>query len=75
MPNNRFTVMVKPNAAENKILEYNKETNTYRVAIKAPPEDDKANKEVIRFFSKLLKKRVTIAHGLKSREKVLEIIG
>ena len=39
------------------------------------PEDNKANIEVIKFLSKSLKKKVKIVSGLKSKEKMIEIIG
>jgi len=43
------------------------------VNIKAKAEQNKANIEIIKFFSKLLKKRVRIIKGLKSREKILNV--
>ncbi len=47
-----------------------------KVKVTAPPVDDAANRSVIDFFSSLLhipKSRITIAAGLKSRDKVLQI--
>jgi len=47
-----------------------------KVRVTAPPVDDAANRAVIEFFSSLLhipKSRLTIAAGLKSRDKVLQI--
>lgn len=44
------------------------------VNIVAPADKNKANLEVVKFFSKLLKKQVRIKSGLKSREKVLLIL-
>jgi len=44
-----------------------------RVDVAAPPEDNKANREIIKFFSKLTKKKVTILTGLTSKKKVLRI--
>ena len=37
------------------------------------PDKDKANKELVKFFSKLLKKKVEIIRGARGREKVLLI--
>ena len=68
---NQFKIIVKPNSNRNEILGYNKEKQAYRVNIKAKPESNKANIEIIKFFSKLLKKKVRILTGLKSKEKVL----
>lgn len=71
---NKFKIIVKPNSKENKIEGFDKERNAYRVCIKAKPERNKANIEIIKFLSKLLKKKVKISSGLKSREKVIEIV-
>lgn len=69
---NSFKIIVKPNSSRNSILGYDKERKAYRVTIKAKPEGNKANIEIIRFFSKLLKKRVRIIKGLRSKEKVIK---
>ena len=69
----KFKVIVKPNSKESKIIEFNKDSNTYRIQIKAKPEDNKANIELIKFLSKELKKKVRIASGFKSKEKIVEI--
>ncbi len=70
---NPFKVIVKPNSSRNMFLGYDKEKDAYRVAIKAKPEANKANIEVVKFFSKLLKKKVKIIKGLKRKEKIIEI--
>ncbi|MBL7054220.1 DUF167 domain-containing protein [Candidatus Woesearchaeota archaeon] len=70
---NVFKIIVKPNSVKNEIVRFDKEKGAYRVNIKEKPENNKANIEVIKFFSKLLKKRVKIIKGLKSKEKVLKI--
>ena len=47
-----------------------------KVTVTAPPVDDAANRAIIEFFSRLLripKSRITIAAGLKSKDKVLQI--
>ena len=69
--NNKLKILVKPNSKKNEILGY--ENNIVKVAIKEPADKNKANKEVIKFFSKLLKRKLRIKSGLTSREKVLEI--
>ena len=71
----KFKIIVKPNSNENKIEYFDKERNAYRISIKAKPQDNKANIEVIKFLSKSLKKKVRIVSGLKSREKIIEVIG
>ncbi|MFH1053758.1 MAG: DUF167 domain-containing protein [Candidatus Woesearchaeota archaeon] len=67
-----FKVMVKPNSKENKIIGFDLEKKAYRISIKEPADKGKANKELIRFLSKSLKKRVAIIKGLKSREKIVK---
>lgn len=67
-----FRIIAKPNSPKNRIIGFDEEKGAYRVEIEARPEQNKANIEIIKFFSKLLKKRVRIIKGLKSREKVLE---
>lgn len=69
---NSFKIIVKPNSSRNEILGYDKERKAYRINIKAKPEGNKANIEIIKFFSRLLKKRVSIVKGLKSKEKVIK---
>ncbi len=67
-----FKIIVKPNSAKNEILKFDEGRKAYRVSIKEKAEDNKANIEIIKFFSKLLKKKVKIIKGLKSKEKVLK---
>ncbi|NQV09027.1 YggU family protein [Candidatus Woesearchaeota archaeon] len=69
-----FKIIVKTCSPKNEIIGFDEEKQAYRVNIKAVPEKGKANIEIVKFFSKLLKKRVEIIKGLKSREKILRII-
>jgi len=71
---NPFKIIVKPNSSRNEIIGYDKERNAYRVNIKAKPEGNKANIEIIKFLSKLLGRRVNILKGLKSKEKIIKVI-
>lgn len=66
-------IIVKPNARKTQVTAIDEARNALRVDIAAPADKDKANKEVIKFFSRLLKKKVSIAHGLRSKEKLLRI--
>jgi len=67
-----FTIKVKPNSSKSKITSVKQ--NILYVDIKAPAQNDKANMEVIKFFSKLLKKKVKIMKGLTSKVKILKIL-
>ncbi|MDP2750912.1 MAG: DUF167 domain-containing protein [Nanoarchaeota archaeon] len=73
LQNNRLTIHVKPNSSSNEIISYDENKKALKVNIAAAPDKDKANKEVIKFFSKILKKKVRIAAGLRSREKIIEL--
>lgn len=68
-----FKIIVRPNSNKNEIVGIDEARNALRVNIAAPADKNKANREVIKFFSKLLKKKVRIVSGLKSREKLIKI--
>ena len=72
--NSRLKIIVRPNSPESEIKSYDSEKNALKVNIKAAPESGKANLEVVKFFSKLLKKKVEIMTGFKSKEKTLKIV-
>lgn len=72
--NNTLKIIVKPNSLKNSIKGFDKYKGAIKVDIAAPPVKDKANKEVIKFFSRLTKKKVIIKSGLISKEKVLSFI-
>ena len=70
----KITVKVKPNAKENKVEEMGKDQ--YRVKVKAPPKENKANREVIETLAeyfRIPKSCVSILAGLKSSEKIVKI--
>ncbi len=69
----RIKIIVKPNSKKDELLGYDDEKQAWKVAIAAPPEDNKANIAVIKFFTRLTKKKVTIVKGLTSRQKMLLI--
>ena len=71
--NNRLKILVKPNSPKNEIKAWDKEKQALRVNIKAPPTQNKANKEIIKFFTKLLKQKmplkiISILIGINNRE-------
>jgi len=69
-------VHAKPGAKQTSILGFDdsKTKNAVIISIAAPPEDNKANKELIKFVSKLLGKRVLIKSGANSKLKVLKVL-
>ncbi|MBN2453919.1 YggU family protein [Candidatus Woesearchaeota archaeon] len=66
-----FSVIVKPNSSRNEIVGYDKERRAYKVSIAAPADGGKANKELVKFLSKELKRKVRIKSGFTSRKKLL----
>ena len=71
---NKFSIIVKPNSKKNEIIDYDKEKEALKINIKAEPENNKANIEIIKFFKKILKKDIKIITGKTSKKKVLKII-
>ena len=69
----KFKIIAKPNSKESRLEGFDERKNAYRISIKAKAEDNKANIELIKFLSKLLRKRVKITAGFKSREKLVEL--
>ena len=67
-----FKVVIKPDSSINEIVGFNKNKNAYIIKIKAKPENNKANLELMRFLSKISGERVKIKAGFKSREKLVE---
>ena len=66
-------IIAKPNSRKTEIIEWDADRQALRVDVHAHPEDNEANIEVIKFFSKLLKKKVSIKSGLRSKVKLLKI--
>jgi uncharacterized protein len=66
-------IKLHPSSSQEKIAEVEKDKE-YEVWIKEKPIDGKANKELVKILKKYFKKDVSIIHGLKSRDKVVEII-
>ena len=62
-------IIVKAGSKENSI---DFKSSVCRVNIKEKAENNKANLEIIKYFSRLIGKRVRIIKGLKSRKKLLD---
>ena len=69
--NTRLAVHVKPNAKKTELIAFDPITQTLKAAIKAPPENGKANAELERFLSKLTKKSVVVIAGKTSKRKIV----
>jgi uncharacterized protein len=66
-------IKLHPNSSQEKIKEVVK-GKEYEVWIKAKPIEGKANEELVKVLKKYFKKQVRVVHGLKSREKVVELL-
>ncbi|MBR9693350.1 DUF167 domain-containing protein [Candidatus Woesearchaeota archaeon] len=69
----RILIKVKTNSQKTEILSYSMDEDVFLVAVKALPIDGKANEEIEKYFSKLLKKNVTIKSGHTSKKKMLVV--
>jgi uncharacterized protein (TIGR00251 family) len=72
----RIAVRVQPNAARSEALGF--KDGCLRVKIAAPPVKGKANQELLRFLSGILKvskSNITIRKGVTSKTKVIDISG
>jgi uncharacterized protein (TIGR00251 family) len=64
-------VVIKPGAPKTEVIgEIN---GLLKIAVKAPPQEGKANKELVRFLKKTLGKNVEIVSGFKSKQKILKV--
>ena len=65
-------IKVKTKQKETKIIS---ETDSEIIlAVKSPPENNKANLDIIKFFSKQFKIKIKIIKGLKSKNKIIDKI-
>ncbi|HSU72556.1 MAG TPA: DUF167 domain-containing protein [Candidatus Binatia bacterium] len=67
--NGKLSVHVKPNSSETRVTGFDKERVLIDVA--APPEDNKANLELLKFVKRQLGRPVLLKSGATSRDKVL----
>ena len=67
----RIKILVKPDASKDEIVGFDELRQAWRVSIASPAVKNKANIAVIKFFSRLSKKKVRIVSGLSSSEKML----
>ncbi len=67
-------IEVQPNAKKNEIVKVDEWRNRLVIKIKAPPKNGKANKEIIKFFFEIFKKKCKIVKGEKSSQKTILIL-
>ncbi|NJE26806.1 YggU family protein [Thermococcus sp. MV5] len=68
-------IYVQPKAKRTEIDGVDEWRKRLKVKVKVPPVEGKANKEIVKFFSKLIGAEVSLIKGETSREKDLLIRG
>lgn len=68
----RLAIHVKPRQPETKILE--EKDGILKIAVRAVPENGKANVELLKFLKKHFKMDVRLVSGATSRKKVVELL-
>jgi len=71
----RLRILAKPNAKKTEITGYDEERDAVKISIKAPPEDNKANRELLKFVQKTLHKKAEFVSGMTSKLKIIRILG
>ncbi len=71
IPSSLISLRVQPNAGRTELKE---ENGRLKLFLHSPPENNKANKELVKFFKKEYNLKVEIISGLKSRDKVLRVV-
>lgn len=66
----KIKVKVKPNSGKQEIDE---KDGVYIVRLKSPPENNKANIELVKLLSRHFGKEVKIKSGFSSRKKIVEV--
>jgi len=67
----KLKIKVSPNSKKQEIVKVN--DSEYKVFLKKPAENNKANIELIKLLIKHFKKKVNIIRGFTSRNKIVEI--
>ena len=70
--NNILQIKTLPNASKTEIKAI--EEDIIKLAVAAPPEKNRANRELLKFLKKEYNIRARIKSGATSREKILEIL-
>jgi len=70
----KISVKVKPNSRESRVE--NLGEKRFLVAVKAPPQEGRANREVVEILATYFcvpKSQIALVGGLKSKQKIVEI--
>lgn len=66
-------VRAKPGSSKS-LLEFDNEKKIMLAFVHSPPEDGKANEEIIKLFKKQFKLKVELIYGFKSRNKRFKVL-
>ncbi|MFA5856485.1 MAG: DUF167 domain-containing protein [Candidatus Pacearchaeota archaeon] len=67
----KIKVKVYPHSGKEEIIHLSE--NDYKVYLKKPPIENKANIELLKFLKRYFKKEVRLIKGANSRDKIIEI--
>lgn len=73
----RYSIRVVPNAKKPEVLVMDKAGTALKVKVDAKPEAGKANARLIEILSEhfsIPKNRIVLVSGVKSRDKIIEIL-
>ena len=65
----KLSLKVKPNASRTEIVSF----DPLVISVKEPPEDNRANIELVRYLGKILGKPVRLLVGATSKRKVFKV--
>lgn len=66
-------IRAKPGSSKS-LLEFDDEKNVVVAYVHSPPEDGKANEEIVKLFKKQFKLKVELVYGFKGRNKRVKVI-
>ena len=69
-----FRVLIKPNSPRTEILNYSEPEDYFKIAVSAPPRENRANLELVKFLTRLLGRKVRIKSGHSGKRKVIELV-
>jgi uncharacterized protein len=68
-----FKIIVKPSMPKTEIKEWDEERGALRVNVHGKAEENKANIEIVKFFTRQTKKKARIVSGRTSKEKLIRL--
>lgn len=66
-------LVVHTNGLKTDIVKYDEARKAYVMEVAAPPQDNKANIEIAKYFSKKLGKKIKIISGATAKKKLIRL--